>query len=111
MPSQLVLEVKFTTSQLVSVSEGLCEFSKFRLSAKFSLKFCGAIRVCTVAEFCAKVKFFAEFSVLAQVESGSEILLELQAIFKSGDKVRAPNGGKKAILSSLGVKISRSLSR
>ena len=88
-------------SQRIPAIEGLCKLSKFRLSTEFPLKFCGSVRVCAVAEF----------SVLAQVGSGSKILLELQAIFESGTKVRAPNGGKKAILSSLGVKISRSLSR
>ena len=101
MALELFLEVKFTMSQLVSVSEGLCELSKFSPSVEFPLKFCGAIRVCAVAEF----------SVLAQVGSGSKILLELQAIFEPGAKARASNCGKKAILSSLGVKISRSLSR
>ena len=77
MPSQLVLEVKFTTSQLVSVSEGLCELSKFSPSVEFPLKFCGAIRVRTVAEFCVRMEFCAEFSVWVQIGSDAEILPEL----------------------------------
>ena len=81
MARQLVPEVKFVVSQLVSVSKTLCELSKFRPRAEFSLKFCGVVRVCAsaefITEFCARIEFCAEFFISVQVGSGAEILPEL----------------------------------
>ena len=81
MAQQLVPEVKFAVSRLVSVSKSLCELSKFRPSAEFSLKFCGTVVVRAsaefVAEFCARMEFCAELLISVQVGSGAEILPEL----------------------------------